>query len=330
MIIEPLKIMFVDIPKTGSSAMKRFLYRSYYSFGITGVSNPHWLQILCPNTVKFGGGRLVSKSPRHEPLVSRFMNLLHLNDYFIFTVIRDPFTRFRSAVLEILVHNSYGIKGHSLDNNANSNNKDYYPDSWIINSNDGKEEVDTNLIDKQLTLFLDKFNIIKNKGGFDNYGLCSIPFHFWPQHYFTDLTTPNPVKIYVIKYEHLADEFPKLKEELSYFAGVDTNDLELEYANPTAEQTFGYFNPDAVNTICEDLPLEALEIFLNNKLPSPDFSKKYSTFNDFLPSFNEKVNKIKEYVYPKIEEQRPLVEKLYEKDYMIFSYEQQMLNMTIS
>ena len=178
MIVEPLKIMFVDIPKTGSSAMKRFLYRSYNSFGITGVTNSNWLQNLCPNTVKFAGGKLISRSPRHEPLISRFVNLSSLKDYFVFTVVRDPFTRFRSAVLEILVHNSFGIKGHSLDNNSSPHNKEYYPDSWVLPNINGKEEnVNTDIIDKQWILFLDKFTIIKNKGGFGNYDLCSVPLH---------------------------------------------------------------------------------------------------------------------------------------------------------
>ena len=107
MICTNLKILFIDIPKTGSTSLKKFILKNYPDYYFSAVSNPIWKMRMCPEYMKpimtpntksfdFGGSR-------HEPLISIYESSHYLHDYLIFTVVRDPFTRFKSCMMEILM-----------------------------------------------------------------------------------------------------------------------------------------------------------------------------------------------------------------------------------
>ena len=90
MINTQLKLVFVDIPKTGSSAIKTFLIRGFHEFIWQPTSNPGWLSEFCYLYARYN----INKNnlperygmTRHEPLISKFLNINGLTNYFIFTV----------------------------------------------------------------------------------------------------------------------------------------------------------------------------------------------------------------------------------------------------
>ena len=91
MINTQLKLVFIDIPKTGSSALKSFLVRGFHEYTWQNTSNPAWVNIFCPKdkqyTITSIGKVELTNSQRHEPLISTFMNVNNLKDYYIFIFI---------------------------------------------------------------------------------------------------------------------------------------------------------------------------------------------------------------------------------------------------
>lgn len=327
MILPQIKIMFIDIPKTGSSSIKNFLYRSLgKNFDILGCSTPLWMNRLCPEYItpytRSNERAITVPANRHEPLISRYNNIHYIYDYFIFSVVRDPFTRFKSAFIEFMVNIFYDMKGSSMDHGNVLTNRHYFPDTWITYRKNG-DNIDI-LFKKQAELIFNKLKIIQAKGGFEKNNMCTIPLHFWPQYYFTDLVIPNPINILFLSFENLNNDFSYLKTEISRFSGIDVEKYELPNINPLSTQVFTCLNPSADNTVDPGMPIEAIEIGYNAK-PNNDFIKKYPTYQDFLPDFKKQIKELEDRFLPAIEEHRWLIEQLYAEDYRRLGYVQQSL-----
>jgi hypothetical protein len=326
MILPQLKIMFVDIPKTGSSSIKQFLFESLgKNFTITGASSPLWLNKFCPEYVtpisKLNEKGITVPANRHEPLSSRYNNIHYINDYFIFSIVRDPFTRFKSAFMEFMVNIYYDLKGNSMDHGNVLTNKFHFPDTWIT-LRDGDNDVLDFLYKKQSSLIFNKLRIIHAKGGFELNNACTVPLHLWPQYYFTNLVIPNPVNILLLSFENLNNDFSNLKSEISRFSGIDVEKYELPNVNPLSTQVFSCLNPSAFNTIAPGMPMESIEFGPQPKA-NEKFIKAYPTYQDFLPDFNKQVKELENQFLPVIEEHRWLIEQLYAEDYRRFGYAQQ-------
>jgi len=331
MILPQLKIMFIDIPKTGSSSIKNFLYRSLgNNFDILGCSTPLWINRLCPEYVtpflKSNERSITISSNRHEPLISCYNNIHYIYDYFIFSIVRDPFTRFKSAFVEFMVNIFYDMKGNSMDHGNVLTNKLYFPDTWIIYRNKNEDNIDF-LFSKQAELIFNKLKILHAKGGFEKNNMCAVPLHLWPQYYFTDIVVPNPINILFLSYENLNIDFPHLKTEISRFSGIDVEKYELPNINPLSTQVFTYLNTPASNTISPGLPIDAIEVGYSTK-PDKEFIEKYPTYQDFLPDFNKQIKELENRFLPVIEKHRWLIEQLYAEDYKRFGYIQQNIKDT--
>lgn len=333
MILPQLKIMFLDIPKTGTSSIKRFLYKSFEkNFDIIGATTPLWLNRFCPEYVlpqlKEGGKSIHVTSNRHEPLVSRYNNINYIHDYFIFTIIRNPFTRFKSAFMEFMIDIFYGADSLlSIDHGCVFENRNHIPDTWYITKSMMGTSSTELVLKAQSELIFNKLKIIHAKGGFERNNACHTSLHFWPQYYFTNLVTPKPINILFLNFEDLQNEFTYLKEEMSRFSGVDVTKYELTHVNPLSQQIFSLLNPQAVNTIDSEVSNSALELFSKIK-PDNKFIDKYPTYQDFLPDFNKQVKELENQFLPAIEEHRWLIEQLYAEDYRRFGYAQQSLKDT--
>jgi hypothetical protein len=90
MINTQLKLIFVDIPKTGSTAFKWFLTRGFHNFTWQATSNPSWLSEFCKENERFKmeatGKTYKNPTVRHEPLLSKYINVAGIEKYFIFTI----------------------------------------------------------------------------------------------------------------------------------------------------------------------------------------------------------------------------------------------------
>lgn len=323
MINTQLRLAFIDIPKTGSTAFKYFLIRGFHNFTWQGSTNPAWVSSFCKELDRYSINNksqiLKNGFTRHEPLISKYMHVVGLEKYFIFTIVRDPFERFKSAFIETILHNRYGIKQRTISD-PNTHPHTNLHDPWYINTHDEQNNYFKVVEGEELQakLILNLLNIIASKGGFEKTGLCGTPIHFWPQYYFTSLTIPTPLDVVTIKYENLKKDFPTLKEELSYITGIDVTKEELPFAEPSANAIFSNFNGDAIDTMGYKFNLE--KETLQQPINDPKFIKKYPTFNDFLPAFKEEKQRVTEHWLPTLEEHRGLIEYLYAEDYRLHGY----------
>ena len=323
MINTQLKLIFVDIPKTGSTAVKGFLIRGFHNFIWQATTNPSWITDFCKESdrVKISPTGKTYKTPsvRHEPLLSKYINVVGIEKYFNFTIVRDPFERFKSAIIETMLFLKYGVNQYHTSNPNKSSNESLI-DPWFVNSHHPQNNYYGVISQEeaQIKLIFNQLNIIANKGGFAKIGVCNIPIHYWPQYYFTSLIIPSPLKLVVIKYENLKEDFPILKEELSNITGVDVTKEELRYIDPISSVIFSNYNPDAVNTIGWKFPSEK-----ENRLQSfkdPEFTKNYPTYSDFLVKYKEDKQTITDHWLPILEANRGLIEHLYAEDYRLYEY----------
>ena len=322
MINTQLKLIFVDIPKTGTTAFKWFLTRGFHNFTWQGATNPSWVTDFC----KVGNAKMEASGKsykignvRHEPLLSKYMNVAGIESYFIFTIVRDPFERFKSAFVETILSLMYGIDIKSISH-PNKNTNENLIDPWFVNSHYPQNNY-YNIISQeeaQIKLIFNQLNIIANKGGFEKIGVCNTPIHFWPQYYFTSLTIPSPLKLVVIKYENLKKDFPILKEELSNITGIDVTKEELPYTDPMANFIFCARNPDAKNTVGWKFPFEKETV--KNAPKNYEFIKAFPTYSDFLVKYKEDKQQIIDTWLPTLEKHRGLIEHLYAEDYRLYEY----------
>lgn len=330
MINTQLKLLFIDIPKTGSSALKTFLFRGFHEFTWQPATNLAWENILCPKERQYlllsNYRTEVASSVRHEPLLSTYMHVLNLNNYFTFSIVRDPFERFKSAFLEAMMFTRYKVPQKSTGN-PNTYSNLSLQDPWFIYPHHGinnyfinKPKHDSlSLEEIQVKLIFNQLKLTANKGGFDKIGVCDIPLHFWPQYHFTSLTLPNPLNITYIKYENLEKDFPILKEELTYVTGVDIRNEELPFVEPTCNWIFSHHNPDAIDTIGYKFATE--KEISRDPSPDPGFIGRYPDFKTFVDEYKKEKQMVMNYWLPTLEEHRDLIEHLYAEDYRLFGYD---------
>lgn len=323
MINTQLKLIFVDIPKTGSTAFKNFLVRGFHNFTWHATTNPSWVVNFCPECDKYliNSSAKVERAAftRHEPLISKYLHVSGIEKYFIFTIVRDPFERFKSAFLEAILHNRHGIKQQSITNPTKYTHQNLQ-DPWYINSHYNMNNYYNSIPSEELQakMIFNQLNIIAAKGGFEKTGVCDVPHHFWPQYIFTSLTLPSPLNVTTIKYENLNTDFPILKQELSYITGVDVTKEELPFSDPIANAIFSHFNPEAVDTMGYKFKIEK-ETSRDPRV-NFDFVKKYPTFDDYLPVFKEEKQQVTEHWLPTLENHRDIIEHLYAEDYRLHGY----------
>lgn len=330
MINTQLKLLFIDIPKTGTSAFKTFLFRGFHEFTWQPATNGSWKNILCPKERQYlltsTHKTEIPASVRHEPLLSTYTHVLNLNSYFIFSIVRDPFERFKSAFLEAMMFTRYKVIQKSTGNPNTYSNLSLqdpwfiYPHHSINNYFVHKPKQDSiSLEEIQVKLIFNQLKIIANKGGFDKIGVCDVPLHFWPQYLFTSLTLPNPLNITYIKYENLEKDFPILKEELTYVTGVDIRNEELPFVDPMCTWIFSHHNPEAIDTI--GYKFDSEKEISRDSSPDLGFINRYPDFKTFADEFKKEKQMVMNYWLPTLEEHRDLIEHLYAEDYRLFGYD---------
>lgn len=334
MICPNLKLLFLDIPKTGSTALKKFILKNYPDYFFNATSNPTWKMRMCPEYTKPvmtpHQRSFDFSNSRHEPLISIYESAHHLHDYFIFTVVRDPFTRFKSFVMEILMAIRFKHcfeSEDSLRRSANDPSSQLNDPLFIFPSmTQGFDHLKEDLYELQVRYIYNRLITIYRRGGFENYNICSIPTHLWPQYYFITLHIANPLPIRILSYENLDSDIKILADELEMWGPYRIEDKTLPHYDPIPEMIFVGHNYEASNSIKIDRPEEKEG---RQKAPyeiDPEFAKLYPTFDDFLPVYKEEKKKLQERFNPIFEENRWLIEKLYAEDYRKFRYEQQTIN----
>lgn len=332
MICPNLKILFVDIPKTGSTSLKKFLLRNYPDYHFESVANDGWKLRMCPETFKFvltpGSKAFHMNLSRHEPLVSVYESTHNLHDYLIFTVVRDPFTRFISCVMEILMAMRFKVTLESEDSVRRSTNdpSSQIPDPlYLFPSRNPFIHLKEDLYDIQVRHIYNKLLTFYKRGGFENNNLCRLPVHFWPQYYFVTLHIANPLPIRILSFENLNNDIKTLSEELEMW-GPYKIDRSLLNHDPMAEMIFSAHNWEGSNSI----PVYRAEEREGRQRPpheiDTEFKQLYPTYDDFLPVYKEEKKKLQERFKPIFEENKWLIEKLYAEDYRRFKYEQQTVN----
>lgn len=331
MICPNLKILFVDIPKTGSTSVKKFLLRNYLDYSFDPVVNDSWKLRMCPESFKLtltpGSKAFNMNTSRHEPLISVYESTHNLHDYLIFTVVRDPFTRFVSCVMEILLAIRFKIYMESEDSLRRSTNdpSSQLPDPFFLFPNRNPfGHLEEDLYSLQVKHIYNKLLTLNRRGGFERNNLCHLPVHLWPQYYFTTLHIANPLPVRILSYENLNNDIEVLSKELENW-GPYKIDKELPYHDPMCEAIFASHNWPGSTSI----PIYRVEEREGRQKPDheidPEFRKLYPTFDDFIPVYQEEKKKLRERFDTTFEECRWLIEKLYAEDYRKFGYEQQTI-----
>jgi hypothetical protein len=316
MIIPAAKTVFIDIPKTGSSSMVHFLTRSFSHLPLHANVTPSWNVDLCPAQTKLtpkrngDGYALHFTGIRHEPLISVYKNLPDFYDHFFFTVVRNPFDRFKSFIYETLLQKRFKL----LQSHFTSSGHGLYTDPWFLN--DSKYNSDEN----QLNLIIYHLKVIKAKG-WNNINLCSLPLHIWPQVNFTSLKIPNSYTLRILPFEQIDRWVGDFKTELSMWSGVNINDIPFPNIDPAAQTIFIYKHPaESLKTIPNYQECGINIVATPGKALDTEFQAKYPTYDLFLQDYKLEKLRIDEEYGLLLEEHRDLIESVYHDDMITYGY----------
>lgn len=315
MIIPAVKVVFIDIPKTGSSSMVQFLTHSFINLPTQTNVSPSWNVDLCPAQSKLtpkrgGDGPVIHFSGcRHEPLISVYRNIPDFHDHLFFSMIRHPFNRFKSFVYETLLQKNFKhLQSHFTSSDG------LYTDSWFLN--DSKFNSDTN----QFNLLIYHLNIIKSKG-WNNVNLCSLPFHMWPQVNFISLKTPSPYILRILPFEQMSEWIDDFKTELSMWSGVDIKDIPFPNVDPTPRTIFQRKHTiESAKSIPHTYEWELNILTNTGSALDAEFQAKYPTYDLFLQDYNLERSRIEKEYGPLLEEHRDLIESVYHDDMVTYGY----------
>jgi len=316
MIIPSIKTVFIDVPKVGSSSMTHFLMKAFQFLPNQSSVNSAWNTSLCPgqsrlvlnnnNTLNFTG-------VRHEPLISCYKNIPDFHDYFFFSMVRNPFDRFKSFVYETLLYSRFKYKQHHFVSRDYVNS--LYDDPWYINGRH-KEQSEKS----QFSLLINHLNIIKSKG-WENMNLCSMPVHVWPQVYFLSLKTPQPYTLRILPVEKINLWIDDFKNELSIKSGLNVTDLSFPNIDPVPLTIFTEkSNMDSIKTIPHNDEWELKIHALASMSPDFEFQSKYPTYTSFIKDYKEAKADIHERYEQFLEDNRNLIESVYHDDMVTYGY----------
>jgi hypothetical protein len=317
MIIPAAKTVFIDIPKTGSSSMVNFLTKAFLPLPKQSNVNPSWNVDLCPAQSKFlnkfgaEGNTLHCRSVRHEPIISVYKNIPDFHDYFFFTMVRNPFDRFKSFVYETLIHQRFKSPIYHFTSRDLLNS--LYTDSWFVNNRDTEKQ--------QFGLLIYHLNVIKSKG-WNNINLCSLPLHMWPQVNFISLKTPAPYTLRILPFEQTNEWIDDFKTELSMWSGFNVSNFDFPNIDPCILNIYlSKSTLDSIKTMSYDY--ELLSVIYNpavNNQPDPEFQAKYPTYDLFLQDYKLEKSRINDEYGPILEEHRDLIESVYHEDMVTLGY----------
>ena len=317
MIIPSIKTVFIDIPKTGSSSMTEFLVRAFGYLPHRSNVDPAWNVSLCPGQSRLildENSTLNHTGVRHEPLISCYKNIPDFHDYFFFSVVRNPFDRFKSFVYETLLHSRFKYNQQHFTSRHPQN--PLYDDPWYVNGLRKEKSEDT-----QFNLFIHHLSIIRNKG-WKNINLCSIPVHVWPQVYFLSLTTPQPYTLRILPFEDIDLWIDDFRKELSIKSGMDVTEIPFSNIDPTPLTIFTRkSNISSIKTIPHEHDWE-IKIHNSSFSAAPDleFQAKYPTYNSFIEDYKAEKSKINERYGQLLEDHRNLIESAYHDDMVTYGY----------
>jgi hypothetical protein len=313
MIISAIKTVFIDVPKAGSSSMTEFLIRSFSSLPHSSNVNLLWNIDLCPlhpSAKQKLNGDVSFSTNRHEPLVSIYKHIPDFHDYFFFTMVRNPFDRFKSFAYETLLHKRF--KRPQITPVSRNPYQSFYTDSWFVNDRHSSEE--------QLHLLITNLHIIKSKG-WDNVNLCSIPIHAWPQVNFLSLKTPRPYTLRILPFETMDVWMDDFKDELSKWGGIDVTKNAFPNLDPSPLTIFiEKSNMDSIKTMPYEHEWELKQFIQPGLNPDLEFQAKYPTYDSFIKSYNEEKIKIHEQFGSILEDHRGLIEDVYRDDMITYGY----------
>jgi hypothetical protein len=327
MISPQLKTIFVDIPKTGSTTLKRFLLKSYYPYHFHNVADPLWIHNCCPENQDFVlndiFGGVMPVMTRHEPLLNKFKFIgNNIYNHFIFTCVRDPFSRFISAHIELLMYAHYNVRMKGWNNLKKFSSNNFLMDPLYVNQHAAIfQHTGMDHVDLQTNFLLDTLHIILGKGGFGSWDACQIETHFWPQYLFLKIASPKPIPIHVIHFEKLSQEFEGLKKALSSFTGLSIMDESLPNVDPLAEIIFLQHHPKALPEVMEYYGVKNMgELEGKPGRGTPEFVERFPTFEDYLIDHKKTKKQFIERLTPFWEENRKLIETVYDEDYKMLGY----------
>lgn len=337
MVSTQLKVMFVDIPKTGSTSLKRFLIRSLHPYYFNMITDPAWMTHTCPGgnnslSAQVDLKLLVMNGVRHEPISSIYRNTyLYIHECFIFSNVRNPFSKFKSYVIEQMLLNHYDLPFRTIQSwTKNTSNQHLIDPSNLFTHKDVFKSTTGWRSDSELLLtFLHiTLNRIKNKGGFRNFNACDIDIHLWPQYMFFNLPNPKPLPIRIMSFENIEADFEMLKKDLSSFVGTDITSMPLPQADPIPEMIYGWMNPTAKKEMGELLGItheQEWELLKTNTRLTPfhvEVLQKFPTYSSFIVEYKKIKQQYIDELYPILESDfRELIEEVYDEDYRLLGYE---------